>query len=248
MIATDNGSATISPVAVALSGCDVAVRDLTLRTPTLDDVFLELTGSHIERDSHHRGGRPMSVAEAIAPTTASEGVLRARPAGFVRDTATIAGRALRARAARPRGGVPARLHRAVLLHRERRHAEEPHAVRRSQGSTTRRSRCPPRSCSASPACRARPAVVLDVQNGYLDRLLMTPIRRLSILLGHMVADIAVAIGLTVPILARRVRHRRALRDRRARRPGVRRPGGAVEPGVRRASATPSPSRPATRRR
>jgi ABC-2 type transport system ATP-binding protein len=49
MIATDNGSAAISPVAVALNGCDVAVRDLTLRTPTLDDVFLDLTGSHIER-------------------------------------------------------------------------------------------------------------------------------------------------------------------------------------------------------
>ncbi len=47
VIATDNGSATISPVAVALSSCDVGVRDLTLRTPTLDDVFLELTGSHI---------------------------------------------------------------------------------------------------------------------------------------------------------------------------------------------------------
>jgi hypothetical protein len=27
------------------------VRDLTLRTPTLDDVFLDLTGSHIEGDS-----------------------------------------------------------------------------------------------------------------------------------------------------------------------------------------------------
>jgi hypothetical protein len=25
------------------------VRDLTLRTPTLDDVFLDLTGTHIER-------------------------------------------------------------------------------------------------------------------------------------------------------------------------------------------------------
>jgi ABC-2 type transport system ATP-binding protein len=49
VIATDNGSAAISPVAVALSECDVTVRDLTLRTPTLDDVFLELTGSHIER-------------------------------------------------------------------------------------------------------------------------------------------------------------------------------------------------------
>jgi ABC-2 type transport system ATP-binding protein len=48
-IAADNGSAAISPVAVALAACDVTVRDLTLRTPTLDDVFLELTGSRIER-------------------------------------------------------------------------------------------------------------------------------------------------------------------------------------------------------
>jgi ABC-2 type transport system ATP-binding protein len=52
VIATDNGSAAISPVAVALSSCEVAVRDLTLRTPTLDDVFLELTGSHIERSEN----------------------------------------------------------------------------------------------------------------------------------------------------------------------------------------------------
>jgi ABC-2 type transport system ATP-binding protein len=50
VIATDSGTAAISPVAVALSTCEVAVRDLTLRTPTLDDVFLELTGTHIERD------------------------------------------------------------------------------------------------------------------------------------------------------------------------------------------------------
>jgi ABC-2 type transport system ATP-binding protein len=49
VIATSNGSATISPVAVALAASEVAVRDLTLRTPTLDDVFLDLTGSHIER-------------------------------------------------------------------------------------------------------------------------------------------------------------------------------------------------------
>ena len=52
VIATDNGSAAISPVAVALNDCDVTVRDLTLRTPTLDDVFLDLTGSHIERDDN----------------------------------------------------------------------------------------------------------------------------------------------------------------------------------------------------
>ncbi|HEX6569786.1 MAG TPA: ATP-binding cassette domain-containing protein [Acidimicrobiales bacterium] len=50
VIATANGPATISPVAVALAGCEVWVRELTLRTPTLDDVFLDLTGTHIERD------------------------------------------------------------------------------------------------------------------------------------------------------------------------------------------------------
>jgi ABC-2 type transport system ATP-binding protein len=50
IVATSDGSSTISPVAVALSACDVSVRDLTLRTPTLDDVFLELTGSRIQHD------------------------------------------------------------------------------------------------------------------------------------------------------------------------------------------------------
>lgn len=46
----DDGSAVIGPVAVALAGCGVVVRRLTLRTPTLDDVFLELTGGHIHED------------------------------------------------------------------------------------------------------------------------------------------------------------------------------------------------------
>ncbi len=44
------------------------------------------------------------------------------------------------------------------------------------------------------------ALVLDVQNGYFDRLLLTPVRRTAILVGHMAADVAVAAVLTVPIL------------------------------------------------
>ena len=47
VITAENGAATIGPVAVALDGSSVEVKDLVLRTPTLDDVFLELTGSHI---------------------------------------------------------------------------------------------------------------------------------------------------------------------------------------------------------
>ena len=45
-----DGAAAISPVAVTLAACDVEVQSLTLRTPTLDDVFLELTGAHIEEE------------------------------------------------------------------------------------------------------------------------------------------------------------------------------------------------------
>jgi ABC-2 type transport system permease protein len=44
------------------------------------------------------------------------------------------------------------------------------------------------------------ALVLDVQSGYFDRLVLTPVRRFAVLFGHMVADIAVACALTVPIL------------------------------------------------
>jgi len=46
-IRTTNGAGLLSPVAVALNQCGVEVRSLTLRTPTLDDVFLELTGAHL---------------------------------------------------------------------------------------------------------------------------------------------------------------------------------------------------------
>ncbi len=56
VVSTMEGSATVSPVAVALSACEVQVRDLTLRTPTLDDVFLELTGSRIQHDETEEAG------------------------------------------------------------------------------------------------------------------------------------------------------------------------------------------------
>ena len=47
-IRTANGSAALSPVALALAASGAEVRSLTLRTPTLDDVFLQLTGGHLQ--------------------------------------------------------------------------------------------------------------------------------------------------------------------------------------------------------
>lgn len=47
VIATANGAATVGPVAIALGQAGVDIQDLTLRTTTLDDVFLEVTGNRI---------------------------------------------------------------------------------------------------------------------------------------------------------------------------------------------------------
>jgi ABC-2 type transport system ATP-binding protein len=46
-VVTTDGSAAIGPVAIALGAADIAVTSMTLRRPTLDDVFLELTGAHL---------------------------------------------------------------------------------------------------------------------------------------------------------------------------------------------------------
>ncbi|MBA2558651.1 MAG: ABC transporter permease [Propionibacteriales bacterium] len=43
-------------------------------------------------------------------------------------------------------------------------------------------------------------VVVDIEGGYFDRLLMTPIRRVTLLLGLMVADFLIVVGLTVAVL------------------------------------------------
>ena len=49
-VVTLDGAAVIAQVAVALNSCGVTVRSLTLRTPTLDDVYLDVTGTHFAGD------------------------------------------------------------------------------------------------------------------------------------------------------------------------------------------------------
>lgn len=44
------------------------------------------------------------------------------------------------------------------------------------------------------------ALVTDIKGGYFDRLLLTPINRVALLLGLMVADLVVFISLCVPVV------------------------------------------------
>jgi ABC-2 type transport system permease protein len=44
------------------------------------------------------------------------------------------------------------------------------------------------------------SLVADIQSGYFDRMLATPIKRITLLLGLMMADFVLACALTIPIL------------------------------------------------
>lgn len=50
VIGVTNGGSALSPIAVALSGAGITVNELTMRTPTLDDVFLETTGTRMQQE------------------------------------------------------------------------------------------------------------------------------------------------------------------------------------------------------
>jgi len=60
-VTTGDGAAAVGPVAAALSRV-APVRNLTLRTTTLDDVFLELTGNHIRAADPESDQRDLGVA------------------------------------------------------------------------------------------------------------------------------------------------------------------------------------------
>jgi ABC-2 type transport system ATP-binding protein len=63
--AVSNGPESISPVAIALAGAgdSLRVRQLSLRTPTLDDVFLSVTGARLaDRDVDNGDAQPAEEA------------------------------------------------------------------------------------------------------------------------------------------------------------------------------------------
>ena len=52
VIGVTNGGSALSPIAVALSEAGITVTELTMRTPTLDDVFLETTGTRMQEEEN----------------------------------------------------------------------------------------------------------------------------------------------------------------------------------------------------
>jgi len=138
-----------------------------------------------------------AVAETITTTVPDE-IIHARPAGFSRDLTSIAGRALRAVPRDPAAVAPPVFIALFFF------VVNIATLKKLTGnhpgfSYTAFEMATAILLGVTGVSRA-PALVLDVQTQYLDRLLLTPVRRTAILIGHMAADVAVAAMLTIPIL------------------------------------------------
>jgi ABC-2 type transport system permease protein len=141
------------------------------------------------------------VTTTLSTTSASpeSAGIEPRPAGFVHDVVTIAGRALRAVPRDAEIIIPP-IFIAIFFFLVNIATLKKVTESGISDFDIKAFQMPTAILLGVTGVSRAPALVLDVQNGYFDRLLLSPVRRLAILLGHMAADVAVACCLTLPIL------------------------------------------------
>ena len=136
----------------------------------------------------------MSVDMAASIATG----IRARKAGFAADLLSVAGRAVRRLPREPETFLPA-LIVPVFFYMVNLGALGPVAEQAS-GLDFEAFQLPVAIIFAVTGLSQANALVTDIQTGYFDRLLLTPIKRLALLLGLMVADFVLVVTLTIPVL------------------------------------------------
>ena len=126
------------------------------------------------------------------------GSIGARPAGFWRDLLSVAGRALRAIPREPEALLPALI---VPLFFFAVNVGALSDISSFAGVEDFEAfQLPVAIVFAVTGISRASALVTDIQSGYFDRLLVSPVSRYSLLLGLMVADLALVIALSVPVL------------------------------------------------
>lgn len=132
----------------------------------------------------------------MRPTQAE--VVNGKEAGFVNDVRAIAGRALRQVPREPASVIPA-LFVPAFFYAVNLGALE-NLAGRATGFDYKAFLLPMAIIFAVTGMSRAPALVTDIQGGYFDRLCTTPVSRLALLLGLMVADVAVVVALCIPVL------------------------------------------------
>src|SRR6478672_8926415 len=142
----------------------------------------------------------MSTATATTTAVAGGSVdIRPRTAGFVADLLSVAGRAVRRLPREPESIVPA-LIVPVFFYVVNVAALGSVAEQSGAVGDFKAFQLPVAIIFAVTGISQASALVTDIQDGYFDRLLLTPIRRLALLLGLMVADFVLVIFLCIPVL------------------------------------------------
>jgi ABC-2 type transport system permease protein len=123
----------------------------------------------------------------------------AKPAGFWRDLVSVAGRAIRAILREPEQWAPGLIVPVFFF------AVNVGALERVSGfagvGDFKAFQIPVAILFAVTGVSRASALVADIENGYFDRLLVSPVNRWSLLIGLMVADVAFAVALSVPVVA-----------------------------------------------
>ncbi|MDQ3467255.1 MAG: ABC transporter permease [Chloroflexota bacterium] len=126
--------------------------------------------------------------------------VQARRAGFARDVWSVAIRALKALPREPEMMIPS-LIIPIFFFAVNIGQLQDFAQNGIPGLDFRAFQLPSAIIFAVTGVSRAMALVTDIQSGYFDRLLMTPMRRLALLLGLMVADFALVLMLILPVVA-----------------------------------------------
>ena len=140
----------------------------------------------------------MSVTTDTRPTTPTYEPL-ARRSSAMHDFATVAGRAIRGVFREPEFFIPA-LIVPVFFFVVNVGALQDFAQATGAVDDFAAFQLPVAIIFAVTGVSRASALVTDIQSGYFDRLLLTPIRRPMLLLGLMAADIVSIILLTIPVI------------------------------------------------
>ena len=132
-------------------------------------------------------------------TTANRPTVQARRAGFFRDVISIAIRALRSIPRDPEAIYPA-LIIPVFFYAINIGALQDMAEN-IPGLDYKAFQLPVAIIFAVTGISRAVTLVTDIQTGYFDRLALTPVNRLALLLGLTVADFTLVVALTLPVIA-----------------------------------------------
>ena len=124
--------------------------------------------------------------------------VRGRRAGFVRDILAVSERALRSVLRDPETTIPALLIPMFMYVMTVGALED--FAENIPGLDYRAFQLPVAVLFAVTGVSRATTVVSDIQSGYFDRLVITPVNRLALLLGLLVADFALVMALTLPVI------------------------------------------------